>query len=212
MASDIYDFGKTTEDNVTTDDVTTDDVVTDDVVTDDVVTDDVTTDDVVTDDITTTDDVVVSESEKVETEIDDETAKLDKELADLEAILKWDTATPWQSDEAKEVSVRLQETIKSMKSLTKKIDELELEKAERIKFWENAWLSPEMIILKAHYDKAKKWDEGSINKIKELIASDLGLEVTNQKKVFVSSAISSNAADVNVDKSEDIWFGAWFTM
>ena len=214
MASDIYDFGNTpeeenTEEVKTDDEVVTDEVNTDEAPTDEVVAEEENTKEVKTDDEVATDEVKTDDDD-LESDIDKESEALDKELADLEKLLEDGVAKPWSSDDDNaEVSGKLQDSVKTIKGLLKKIDTLELEKAERTKFWENAGLSPELIIIKAHYDKAKKWDEASMNKIKELLAGDLWLEVTNQKQVFVSSAISRDT-DVNTP-SEESWFG-WFIM
>lgn len=196
MPRDLYDFGWMweEEDVVVMDDQ--EEVLPDEVI---VIDEDVLpTEEIISEDITDT----PSEASDVESNIDDETAALDKELAELEELLSGSSSNPeGMAETNEEVSTKLQDSIKAMQSMTKKINDLELEKAERTKFWENAWLSPELIIIKANYDKAMKGDEGAINKIRELIATDLWLEVTNQKQVSVSSAISS-WADVNIADDE----------
>lgn len=148
---------------------------------------------------------------EVESSIDEETAALDKELADLEKLLSSEELNPENNSAVNiEVSDRLQDSIKTIQGLTKKINELELEKAERTKFWDNAWLSPELIILKANYEKAMKGDEAARSKIKELIAADLWFELADEKKVFLANSITSTP-DVNIaeEKSWMAWFVLW---
>ena len=213
MDKEIYDFGSNLEEvapdasDAPADDVTdVTDAPADDVTPADNVTpngDDAPADDAPAD--------AQADVDDIQDDLDAESAALDKELSDLEKLLGEDEGSEWSNIKSNpEVSEKLQDSVKTIKTLMGKVQKLELEKAEMTKFWESAWLSPEMIIMKAHYDKAKKWDEASINKIKELMASDLGLEVTNQKQVFVSSAISRDT-DVNTG-DEERGFGAWFTM
>jgi len=148
---------------------------------------------------------------ELESKIDSETDELDKELKELEDILNWDVE--WgiiPEDDNLEVSDKLKDAVTKMKSLVTKIDKLELENAELTKFWWDAQLSPEVIIIKAHYDKAMKWDEAARNKIKELISTDLWLEVADQKQVFVSNSIAW-WTDINTSNENDEW-GFWFVM
>ncbi len=145
-----------------------------------------------------------------ETETTQTADELEAELKELEALLNEDVNSDNTDDNDTEVSNKLKEAVDKMKSLSNKIDKLELEKAELTKFWENANLSPELIIIKANYSKAMKWDEAAKNKIKELIANDLWLEVTDQKQVFVSNSISWGT-DINTDNWNE-WEWYWFVM
>lgn len=220
MAKDLYDFGWAweMEEEVITDEVKTEDEtqeqlnewgVANPTDADGGSEEETNSDDVQPEDKTNNE--PVNPGTELETEIDTETEALDKELKELEDILNW-WVESWVNQEETnwDVSNQLKDAVTKMKGLVTKIDKLELEKAELTKFGDSAWLSPEVIIIKAHYDKAKKGDQASIGKIKELIASDLWLDVVDQKKVFVSNSISS-WTDVNTNSSEDDW-GFGFVM
>ena len=77
-----------------------------------------------------------------------------------------------------------------IKKLQKQVNTLELENAELNKFGSESWLDPETIIFKNYFGKAKQWDEVAINKIKDMIYKDLGLELRDVKQTYLSNSIS----------------------
>ena len=135
---------------------------------------------------------------------------LDKELEELDKLL-WniwedlaDAPTNTEGDNT-ELTDKLTKAAKEINSLQAKIADYQLKEAEAAKFGGNYDLDPEIIIIKANYDKAKKWDEVAKNKIKELMLTDLWLSLQNNKDVFVSNSITSKP-NVNVDMVDDGMF------
>lgn len=139
-----------------------------------------------------------SVSEEISEDIDD----LDKLLNDTLSI----------SEEAKvdeSIQSKLEESIKIINKLKKRNSELEITLAEREWLWDNYWLSPSMVIIKTNYDNAVNWNKNAIDKIKQILLTDLGLEFkTNKETIFGYDIYGSNDYKNN-ESNNTLGFQVW---
>ena len=140
---------------------------------------------------------------------------LDTELEELESLLSdidkdtKENSEAWDNSRNEELSEKVSKSIKEINKLRDKIADLELEKAEKIKFGEESTLDPSLTIINSIYMKAKEWDEESLSKFMKLVLEDLSLDLHKPKDVFVNSSISSNTS-VNTEEADDWTY--WFNI
>ena len=147
---------------------------------------------------------------KDERKVEEFTEDLSDDLKEIEDLINiWiDWTSEWNDWENTNIDEKwkewLEKAIKTIKNMQSKIEKLELENAEYMKFGQDAILDPEIVILKHNYPKAKKWDQAALDKIKDLLKRDLWLWLSDISKVTLADSISWS-----LDTSEPIWKMDW---
>ena len=147
---------------------------------------------------------------KDERKVEEFTEDLSDDLKEIEDLINiWiDWTSEWNDWENNNIDEKwkewLEKAIKTIKNMQSKIEKLELENAEYMKFGQDAILDPEIVILKHNYPKAKKWDQAALDKIKDLLKRDLWLWLSDISKVTLADSISWS-----LDTSEPTWKMDW---
>lgn len=153
--------------------------------------------------------------EKEDNNKSDDYAMTDEELSELEELLSdttesiedtKDTLEEQSKDDGVDNSKLVEQLTKAVKDINKyksKVVELELKNAEAEKFWEEATLSPSLVIINSYYEKAMDGDLEAKDKLLKLFSQELWVELRQPNDVFLSSTITGSIDWTNTGSSVD---------